>query len=144
MVSISKFKKHSGQQGIDSKANLAASLSLMKMLIQNERFVSIREKLENNSKNIKSYVAHLKELAASRVDSTTSSSGNLLSLKMNHPPSKLSGLVQGSEDDADNSKEVVCSRTTKIPLIERIPSYTTWIFLDRLSVTGAVGVEQDR
>ncbi|XP_047965913.1 histone-lysine N-methyltransferase EZ3-like [Salvia hispanica] len=131
MVSISKFKKQIGEHGIDSKANLASSLSYMKMQIQNERFVSIKEKLENNSKNIESYVSHLKELAASRVDSTTSSSGNHLSLRMNHPLSKLSGLVQGSEDDTDNKKEVVFSETTKLPLIERIPSYTTWIFLDR-------------
>ncbi|KAG6417779.1 hypothetical protein SASPL_119972 [Salvia splendens] len=50
---------------------------------------------------------------------------------MNHPLSKVSGLVQGSEDDADKSKEVVFSRTVTLPLIERIPSYTTWIFLDR-------------
>ncbi|KAL1558350.1 [histone H3]-lysine(4) N-trimethyltransferase [Salvia divinorum] len=131
MLSKSKFRKHGGEQGADSIANLAASLAHMKMQIQIERVVSIREKLENNSKNIQSYVSHLKELAASRADSTittTSASGNLLSLRMNHPLRKLSGLVQGSEV---NSKEVVFSRTAKLPLIERIPSYTTWIFLDR-------------
>ncbi|XP_057782219.1 LOW QUALITY PROTEIN: histone-lysine N-methyltransferase EZA1 [Salvia miltiorrhiza] len=135
MVSKPKFRKHHGEQGIDAIANLTAKLAQMKRQIQTERVVSVGEKLKRNSKNIKSYVSHLKDLAASRADSTTTttnSSGNLLSLRMNYPLCKVSGLVQGSEDrDGDNSEEVVFSTTAKLPLIERIPSYTTWIFLDR-------------
>ncbi|KAL1543964.1 [histone H3]-lysine(4) N-trimethyltransferase [Salvia divinorum] len=135
MVSKLKFRKLHGEQGIDAIANLAAKLAHMKRQIQTERVVSVGEKLENNSKNIQSYVSHLKDLAASRADSTittTNSSGNLLSLRMNYPLCKVSGLVQESEDrDGDNSEEVVFSTTAKLPLVERIPSYTTWIFLDR-------------
>ncbi|XP_042041345.1 histone-lysine N-methyltransferase EZA1-like isoform X2 [Salvia splendens] len=127
--------KDYGEQGIDAIENLAAKLSHMKRQIQTERVVSVGEKLEKNSKNIQSYVSHLKDLAESRDDSattTTNSSGNLLSLRMNYPLCKVSGLVQECEDrDGDNSEEVVFSRTAKLPLVERIPSYTTWIFLDR-------------
>lgn len=96
----------------------------------------MQEKLENNRKNIQSYVSRLEDLAASRADSTStasSSSGNLLSLRMNYPLCKISGLVQGSEerDDDDKSEEIVFSTTAKLPLVDRIPPYTTWIFLDR-------------
>ncbi|XP_041989429.1 histone-lysine N-methyltransferase EZA1-like isoform X2 [Salvia splendens] len=135
MVSKPKFRKDYGEQGIDAIANLAAKLAHMKRQIQTERVVSVGEKLEKNSKNIQSYVSHLKDLAESRDDSTTTttnSSGNLLSLRMNYPLCKVSGLVHECEDrDGDNSEEVVFSRTAKLPLVERIPSYTTWIFLDR-------------
>ncbi|XP_047981188.1 histone-lysine N-methyltransferase EZA1-like isoform X2 [Salvia hispanica] len=135
MVSKPKFRKDYGEQGIDVIANLAEKLAHMKRQIQTERVVSVGEKLEKNSNNIQSYVSHLKDLAESRDDSTTTtttSSGNLLSLRMNSPLCKVSGLVQECEDrDGDNSEEVVFSRTAKLPLVERIPSYTTWIFLDR-------------
>ena len=112
-------------------------IALVQALMVDSHY-SLQEKLEKNSNNIQSYVSHLKDLAESRDDSTTTtttSSGNLLSLRMNSPLCKVSGLVQECEDrDGDNSEEVVFSRTAKLPLVERIPSYTTWIFLDRYQI----------
>lgn len=112
-----------------------SSLMALVQALMVDSHYSLQEKLENNNKNIQSYVSHLEDLAASRDDSTSStsnSSGNLLSFRMNYPLCKISGLVQGSEEkDGDNSEDVVFSTTAKLPLVERIPSYTTWIFLDR-------------
>ncbi|EYU46811.1 hypothetical protein MIMGU_mgv1a002769mg [Erythranthe guttata] len=84
---------------------------------------------------VQACVSEFEALAASRCDlSATRSdiSGDLLSLRMNYPLCKLSGHIQGStdRDDADG-EEVVFPTTAKLPLIERIPSYTTWMFLDR-------------
>ncbi|KAG6432706.1 hypothetical protein SASPL_104291 [Salvia splendens] len=119
---------------LSCKVVYLSSIALVQALMVDSHY-SLQEKLEKNSKNIQSYVSHLKDLAESRDDSattTTNSSGNLLSLRMNYPLCKVSGLVQECEDrDGDNSEEVVFSRTAKLPLVERIPSYTTWIFLDR-------------
>ncbi|KAH6766456.1 SET domain-containing protein [Perilla frutescens var. hirtella] len=135
MENLLAKKKPFGERGSDDMESLAMKLTQLKRQIHSERVVSVGEKLENNSKNIQSYVSHLKDLAASRTDSTittSSSSGNLLSLRMNYPLCKVSGLVQGFEGrDDDTSEEVVFSTTAKLPPIERIPPYTTWIFLDR-------------
>lgn len=74
-------------------------------------------------------------MAASRADCTVTrsdGSGNFLSLRMNYPLCIVSGYTEGSSDrdDAD-SEEVVFSTTAKLPPVQRIPPYTTWIFLDR-------------
>ncbi|KAI3449392.1 hypothetical protein Pfo_006057 [Paulownia fortunei] len=116
-------------------AHLTIKLTQLKRQIHSERVVSVGEKLEKNSKRVQAYVSDLEALAASRTDYTVSrsnDSGNFLSLRMNYPLCKVSGLAQGSADRDDvNSEEVVFSTTAKLPLIERIPPYTTWIFLDR-------------
>lgn len=84
---------------------------------------------------IQTYASHLEELAASRTDFTVPTSngiGNFLSSRMDCPLYKIRGLIEGSEGrDDDNGEEIVFSTTTKFPPIERIPSYTTWIFLHR-------------
>lgn len=60
-------------------------------------------------------------------------SDKLLSSRIEIPLSKYSGFAQGSSGDRDyvNGHEVVCSTSIKLPYIEKIPPYTTWIFLDR-------------
>ncbi|GER42796.1 histone-lysine N-methyltransferase EZA1 [Striga asiatica] len=134
-VSSSELKSH-GEMGSDAMSNLSVKLTQLKRQIHSERVVSVGEKLERNRKKAGAYLSHLKELAASRSDcavpGSNSDSANLLSLRMNYPLCKIQGLMQGSvnRDDAD-SQEVTFSTTARLPLIERIPSYTTWIFLDR-------------
>lgn len=55
---------------------------------------------------------------------------------MNYPLCKVSGLIQGSSDrDDPDSEEVVFSTTAKLPSIDRIPPYTSWIFLDRYELS---------
>lgn len=61
-----------------------------------------------------------------------SGTGKMLSLRIANPRCKVGGLLQGSEDrDYANGEEVVSSTTAKLPFVEKIPPYTTWIFLDR-------------
>ncbi|KAL0437755.1 UNVERIFIED_CONTAM: Histone-lysine N-methyltransferase EZA1, partial [Sesamum radiatum] len=91
------------------------------------------EKLEKNSTRVQAYVSDFKALAASRNDfNVVNDSVNFLSLRMDSPLCKVSGLNQGSVDrDNIDNEEVVFSTTAKLPLIEKLPPYTTWIFLDR-------------
>ncbi|CAA0831987.1 Histone-lysine N-methyltransferase EZA1 [Striga hermonthica] len=136
MVSKSKFRKFHGELGSDAMANLGVKLTQLKRQIHSERVVSVGEKLEKNRKKAEAYISHLKELAVSRADcalpGSNSNSGNFLSLGMNNPLCKVQGHMQGhvDRDDAD-SEEVLFPMTARLPLVERIPPYTTWIFLDR-------------
>ncbi|PIN08395.1 Transcriptional repressor EZH1 [Handroanthus impetiginosus] len=135
MVSKSKLRKYHGDQGNDTMTNLFGKLTHLKRQIQSERVASVREKLAENSMKVQGYVSDLEAFAASRSDSTvtrTSSSGNFLSLRMNYPPCKARGFIPESADKDDaKSQEVVFPLTAKLPLIERIPPYITWIFFDR-------------
>lgn len=59
-------------------------------------------------------------------------SGKMLSARIENPLCKVSGIVQGSADrDCVDGEEVVSSITAKLPYVENIPPYTTWIFLDK-------------
>lgn len=50
----------------------------------------------------------------------------------NMPLCKYSGFTQGLGDkEYANCHEVVFSTSTKLPYMEKIPPYTTWIFLDK-------------
>ncbi|KAI7984406.1 Histone-lysine N-methyltransferase EZA1 [Camellia lanceoleosa] len=58
--------------------------------------------------------------------------GKMLSSRIKTPPCKFSGFAQGSGDkDYTIIHEVVFSTSVKLPHIDKIPPYTTWIFLDR-------------
>ncbi|XP_051141801.1 histone-lysine N-methyltransferase EZA1 isoform X2 [Andrographis paniculata] len=115
-------------------ANVMTKLTQLKKRIQSERMVFVGEKIELNNIKIQAYASDLQSLAASRYECSTvaSGSGNFLSLRMNYPLCKVSGLIQGSSDRENlDNEEVVFSTTAKLPHVERIPPYTTWIFLDR-------------
>ncbi|KAL6505078.1 hypothetical protein OROGR_024895 [Orobanche gracilis] len=138
MVTKSKVRKKSqGDLGNDAMAKLSIKLTQMKRQIHSERVGSVgpKEKLEKNRKRVQAYHSHLKALAASRTDTAvpvSNDSGSVLSFRMSYPLRKIHGLMQGQtcRDDA-NSEEVEFSTTAKLPVVERMPRYTTWIFLDR-------------
>lgn len=91
--------------------------------------------MEKNRKNLEAYVSELDKLAASRNDVNITRNNDLgksLSLSMENPLSKVSGFVHGDGDrDYVNTEEFVFSATAKLPKIQKIPRYTTWIFLHR-------------
>ncbi|XP_022855809.1 histone-lysine N-methyltransferase EZA1-like isoform X1 [Olea europaea var. sylvestris] len=133
--SASISKKFHGEQGSDAVGNLTCKLTQLKKQIQAERVVSIKEKVEKNRKNLEAYVSELDKLAASRNDVNITRNNDLgksLSLSMENPLSKVSGFVHGDGDrDYVNTEEFVFSATAKLPKIQKIPRYTTWIFLHR-------------
>lgn len=55
----------------------------------------------------------------------------MLSARIENPLCRIYGIVQGSaERDSVNGEEVVTA-TAKLSSGEKIPPYTTWIFLDK-------------
>ncbi|KAK3034621.1 hypothetical protein RJ639_033576, partial [Escallonia herrerae] len=92
-------------------------------------------KLEKNRKKLEIQVSQLAAAVTSRDDvSSVENNGfcKMLSSRIENPLCKYSGFFQGLGDrDYVNSQEVVSSISAKLPLVEKIPPYTTWIFLDR-------------
>lgn len=87
----------------------------------------MQEKFEKNRKKVDVHVSPLSS-AASGCDNENS---NMLSSRMEKPLCKLNGVSQGvGERDYIPTKDVI-SASVKLPSAERIPPYTTWIFLDR-------------
>nr|BAC84952.1 PHCLF3 [Petunia x hybrida] len=125
--------KSHGEHERDSSSSLTYGINQLKRKIQADRVLSVRDKHEENKRNLEKHVSELYLLATSRSDTVKNSgSGKMLSLRVANPLCKVGGLLQGSGDrDYANGEEVVSSTTAKLPVIEKIPPYTTWIFLDR-------------
>ncbi|KAL5863040.1 hypothetical protein ACOSQ3_000554 [Xanthoceras sorbifolium] len=124
--SSSKSRKSHGESN-DGLGNLSYKLNQLKKQIQAERVVSIKEKLETNKKKIEHDVSQLL-LETSRKNVAFVADNGF----SNMPLCKYSGFPQGLGDkDYFNSHEVVFSTSSKLPYVEKIPPYTTWIFLDR-------------
>ncbi|CAK9322298.1 unnamed protein product [Citrullus colocynthis] len=133
---------------IDSDAKLTVSLedqptvigsltdrvNTLKRQIQAERFVSVKEKLENNAQRLATNVAQAMSSTSRNALSFVEENrnGKMLLSRMELPLCKLSGIAYGAGDkDYINNQEVVYSFSIKLPYIEKLPRYTTWIFLDR-------------
>lgn len=87
----------------------------------------IQEKVESNGKKVQTYACQLLAAASRNVGVARS-----LSINVDNPLCKCVAFTQGSgEKDGTGSHEVVCFTNTKLPYIEKLPPYTTWIFLDR-------------
>lgn len=56
---------------------------------------------------------------------------SILSSRMDDPLCKFSGFTQGSGDKDHSNPDMLSVTSIKIPYIERLPPYTSWIFLDR-------------
>ncbi|KAG5627808.1 hypothetical protein H5410_013026 [Solanum commersonii] len=124
--------KSDGENEGDSSASLTYRINQLKRQIQTDRVLSVRDKLEENKRKLENHVSELLLLATSRSDTMKNSgTGKMLSLRISSPLCKV-GLVQGSGDrDYANGEEVVSSITARLPFIQNIPPYTTWIFLDK-------------
>ncbi|CAI9105476.1 OLC1v1004407C5 [Oldenlandia corymbosa var. corymbosa] len=58
--------------------------------------------------------------------------GRMLSARIESPQCKIKGISQiCGERDSVNSDEVVSPTTVRLPFMEKIPPYTTWMFLDK-------------
>ncbi|XP_028117807.1 histone-lysine N-methyltransferase EZA1 isoform X1 [Camellia sinensis] len=131
----SKLRKLQAEQASDVFGTLTHKIQLLKKQIQADRVVSVREKLEENRKNLEGHVSLFLSVATSRNDVSVmeaNGQGKMLSSRIKTPPCKFSGFAQGSGDkDYTIIHEVVFSTSVKLPHIDKIPPYTTWIFLDR-------------
>uniref|UniRef100_V5LTF8 [histone H3]-lysine(27) N-trimethyltransferase n=1 Tax=Eulaliopsis binata TaxID=673200 RepID=V5LTF8_9POAL len=156
--SSSQRSKRSGQ-GMGRDAAAASVVPIQVFLtqlirqIKSGRLAYIKVKLEANRKTLQRHSCALFDVAAAaEVASRGTDGGNLLSQRAAEGQSRLAGsdLANGiGERDVAYMQEenlaagtlvlsssgVATQRTivqfVKLPLVERIPPYTTWIFLDK-------------
>ncbi|KAG0478335.1 hypothetical protein HPP92_013054 [Vanilla planifolia] len=130
----------------ESIAGLSWKLSHLKKQVQASRLFSIKEKMVMNMKNLQLHTSHVFDLAKENEAARgLTGSENLLSVRLVSPLCHLSGweadkeIVNSQEEVAASSlilfgsscggKGVV--RPCKLPYLEKIPPYTSWIFLNR-------------
>ena len=93
--------------------------------------IFVQDKVERNRRKLVADVSQLR-LATSRTFVGQNGVSKMISLRIGAPLCKYGGFAQGSGDrDLINGHEVAVSTSTKLPFVEKIPPYTTWIFLDK-------------
>ncbi|KAJ8748250.1 hypothetical protein K2173_000822 [Erythroxylum novogranatense] len=132
--SASKLRKSHGEHSNEVFGNLSYKMNQLKKQIQSERVVSVKEKFEKNRNKLEIAISNLLSEISSE---NTSLMGQNSVLKVfcsrtGTPLCKYGGFTQGSGDkDYINGHEVSPITSNKLPYIEKIPPYTTWMFLDR-------------
>ncbi|KAG5251918.1 histone-lysine N-methyltransferase EZA [Salix suchowensis] len=129
--SASKLRKLDGEPSNNGVGNLTSKMTQLKRQIQAERAVSVKDKVEKNRRKLEADISQLR-LATSRTFMGQNGVSKMISLRIGTPLCKYGGFAQGSGDkDIINGHEVAASTGTNLPLVDRIPPYTTWIFLDK-------------
>ncbi|KAJ6686702.1 HISTONE-LYSINE N-METHYLTRANSFERASE [Salix purpurea] len=129
--SASKLRKLDGEPSNNGVGNLTSKMNQLKRQIQAERAVSVKDKVEKNRRKLEADISQLR-LATSRTFMGQNGVSKMISLRIGTPLCKYGGFAQGSGDkDIINGHEVAASTGTNLPLVDRIPPYTTWIFLDK-------------
>ncbi|MQL95500.1 hypothetical protein Taro_028162 [Colocasia esculenta] len=144
---VSPLQRLEGEKGKD----LVSSLTQLKKRVQASRLSTIREKLKKNEKNLEAHTSHLYALTMSKsglcmMEMDQNKSKNVLTLRLGNTLCDFDGTDSGfMEKDIVNSQEELLSsgilfghsskgksliRLIKLPIIEKIPPYTTWIFVD--------------
>ncbi|KAF7804926.1 histone-lysine N-methyltransferase EZA1-like isoform X1 [Senna tora] len=130
--SAPKLKKPHGEH--DAVGTLSIKINQLKKQIQAERVVSIKEKLQRNGEKLQCHVAEMVSTISRRNSSHKEGIriSHMLATRIDHPICKFSGFSQVSGDkDHTNNQEVLSATSVKIPYIEKLPPYTSWIFLER-------------
>ncbi|KAF9669257.1 hypothetical protein SADUNF_Sadunf14G0089000 [Salix dunnii] len=123
--------KPDGEPSNNGIGNLTCKMNQLKKQIHAERVVSIKDKVERNRRKLLADVSKLR-LATSRTFIGQHGVSKTISFRIGAPLCKHSGFAQGSGDkDLISGHEVVIATSTKLPFVEKIPPYTTWIFLDK-------------
>lgn len=132
-----KSKKSLEECSSGGVGNLTHKLNQLKRQIQAERIASIKEKVEKNRKKLESHISEILSATSSRSVLCVEENGfgKMLSSRILIPLFKYAGFAQGSGDrDYSNGHEVVSSTSVKLPNVEKLPPYTTWIFLDNTEI----------
>ncbi|CAL9232794.1 unnamed protein product [Arabidopsis halleri] len=129
--SSGRIKSHVDDDEEDRLEGLENRLSELKRKIQGERIRSIKEKIEANRKKVDANVTPFSSAASSRATAGENGNSNVFSSRMEIPLCKLNGFSHGVGDRDYVPTKDVTAASVKLPIAERIPPYTTWIFLDR-------------
>lgn len=132
-------KIEEGEQASQPLGGVASTINQLKKQVQANRVASVKEKIECNEKELAGYTDKLQTQSHSRKTTNLMEQGStkdMLTLRIESALCKLSGLDSTSGD----KETVICHeegsnsswiRPIKLPFVQVIPPYTTWIFLDR-------------
>ncbi|XP_019441295.1 PREDICTED: histone-lysine N-methyltransferase EZA1 isoform X2 [Lupinus angustifolius] len=129
-----KRKQHGEpEEDDDAVRDLSIKINQLKKQIQEERIVFIKEKIQKNEHKLQCHISGVTSATSRLYSSQTEENRSipLLSSRIDHPLCKVSGSSQGSGDNDHNNQDILATTSIKIPYIERLPPYTSWIFLDR-------------
>ncbi|XP_020226461.1 histone-lysine N-methyltransferase EZA1 isoform X3 [Cajanus cajan] len=133
--SASKPRTQPGDSTNDAIGTLPFKINQLKRQIQAERIAYIKEKIQRNEKKLHCHMSGVMSAISTRGSSRTEENRKIpiLSSRMDHPLCKFSGFSPVSGDKDHNNQDLLSATTPsiKIPYIERLPPYTSWIFLDR-------------
>ncbi|KAH1058224.1 hypothetical protein GYH30_002673 [Glycine max] len=131
--SASKPRKQLGEPANDGIGSLSLELNQLKKQIQAERIVYIKEKIRSNEKKLQCHMSGVLSETSTRGSSQTEENRKnpILSSRIDHPLCKFSGFSPVWGDKDHNNQDVLSATSIKMPYIETLPPYTSWIFLDR-------------
>ncbi|XP_017415217.1 histone-lysine N-methyltransferase EZA1 isoform X7 [Vigna angularis] len=130
--SVSRPRKQLGEAANDALGTLSLKINQLKKQIQVERIVYIKEKIQSNEKKLQCHTSGVLSTISTRGYSQTEENRKIPILsRIDRPLCKFNGFSPVSGDKDHNNQDVLSATSIKIPYIERLPPYTSWIFLDR-------------
>ncbi|XP_006588567.1 histone-lysine N-methyltransferase EZA1 isoform X5 [Glycine max] len=131
--SASKPRKQHGEPANDAIGNLSLKINQLKKQIQAERILYIKEKIQSNEKKLQFHMSGVLSEISTRGSSPPEENRKtpILSSRIDHPLCKFSGFSPVSGDKDHSNQDALSATSIKIPYIETLPPYTSWIFLDR-------------
>ncbi|KAK8960351.1 Histone-lysine N-methyltransferase EZ3 [Platanthera guangdongensis] len=148
MVTCSRTSNSSSNRSKEKEnvAGIQWILSQFQKQVEASRLISVREKVLKNRKNLELHTLDMFELAKKKEeDGEPMESDNFLSARLTSPLCRLSTWEQDKESansqeeisapasivfgSSCGGKSVVC--LNKLPFVDKIPPYTSWIFLNR-------------
>lgn len=131
-------KIEEGEQASQPLGGVSSTINNLKKQVQANRVTSVKEKIESNEKELAGYTAKLQTQAQSRKTTNLMEQGgtkDMLTLRIESALCKFSGLdpTSGDKETVNCQEEGISPwmRPIKLPFVQMIPPYTTWIFLDR-------------
>ncbi|XP_074344804.1 histone-lysine N-methyltransferase EZA1 isoform X2 [Apium graveolens] len=134
MVSKSTSDASSKPKVSDVVASVKHKILKLEKQIQEDRNQYVKELFQTNRQKLDSHVSPVTANGSNYDISLAEKSdlGNMLNERMENPLHIYDGFAQGLGDkDIFSCHDATYLTSAKLPLVEKIPSYTTWIFLDR-------------
>lgn len=100
--------------------------------LQSTLVIFLQEKIQSNEKKLQCHTSGVLSAITTRGFSQTEENRKTPILsRIDRPLCKFNGFSPVSGDKDHNNQDVLSATSIKIPYIERLPPYTSWIFLDR-------------
>lgn len=95
--------------------------------------IFLQEKIQSNEKKLQFHMSGVLSEISTRGSSPPEENRKtpILSSRIDHPLCKFSGFSPVWGDKDHNNQDVLSATSIKMPYIETLPPYTSWIFLDR-------------